>query len=103
MTDKPTQQYIDKVALAIIIGKTGCASLVILLTALVAGLWLGDQFEQRGIFVIVFLGCSAPFSLFVMVKIALGAAEKIMPLSTEQQPIMPPEEEADDIEESFDL
>jgi hypothetical protein len=103
MTDKSTHQRINKVALAIIIGKAGCASLIILLTALVAGLWLGDQFGQRGFFVIVFLGCSAPLSLFAMVKIALGAAEKLMPLSTEQQPIMPPEKEANDIEELFDL
>lgn len=64
---------------AAIAGQAGCFTLAIILIALIVGIWLDAQFGRRGPFTIGLLLLSVPFSLFVMVRIALGAVKQITP------------------------
>lgn len=51
--------------------------LVILFAGLLVGLWLDGQFGLRGPFTVAALLISIPISLFVVVRIALGAVKMI--------------------------
>lgn len=64
-------------ALAAFAGQAGCLSLIIVIVALFAGLWLDNQFGVRGPFTVVLLLLSVPLSLFVMVRIALGSVKNL--------------------------
>gem|GEM_PF-595719 len=64
---------------AAVAGQAGCFTLGIILIALFGGIWLDAQFGTRGPFVMGLLLISIPFSLFVMVRIALGAIGEIRP------------------------
>ena len=60
-------------------GQSGCASVVIIFVALFIGLWLDNQFGQRGPFTICLLILSIPLSLFIMLRIALQTISMIRP------------------------
>lgn len=61
-------------ALAAIAGLAGCAAVMIVLAALFLGLWLDSLLtEGRGPFTICVLFLSIPVSLYVMLRITLGA------------------------------
>lgn len=64
---------------AALAAQAGCATLVIVVGALLIGLWLDGQSGQRGPFVILLLVLSVPVSLIVMLYIALGAIRRIVP------------------------
>ena len=74
-----TQQYVKNLALAAVAGQAGCASLVIIVLALLIGLGMDKLLGWHGPFTVGCLLCSAPVSLAVMVKIALGAVSQIVP------------------------
>src|SRR3989304_3981085 len=76
--------YVKNLALAAVAGQAGCAAGVIIMAALVAGLWLDSLINRRGPFTITLLICSVPVSLLVMVKIALGAVGRIVPQAQNQ-------------------
>ena len=89
----PGQQYLKNMALAAAAGQAGCAAVGIILLALFAGLWLDSRLGWRGPFTIGMMVCSAPLSLLVMVKIALGAVGRIVPQPRHPQPVHPPKKE----------
>lgn len=64
---------------AAVAGQAGCFTLAIILIALFIGIWLDAQAGTRGPFTIGLLILSVPFSLFVMVRVALGATSHIRP------------------------
>lgn len=67
---------------AAVAAQAGCWSIIIVMLALFAGLWLDARFEVRGPFTIGLLLLSVPVSLFIMVRIALGAVRWIQPPAT---------------------
>jgi hypothetical protein len=78
MADK--QPYrLKNLTMAAIAAQAGCATLIIVVSALIGGLWLDQQAGQRGPFVIGLLVISVPISLFVMLRITLGAIKRITP------------------------
>ena len=94
--DSPRQQYVQNMALAAVAGQAGCASVVIIITALLLGLWLDNQLDWNGPFTIGLLVCSMPVSIMVMLKIALGAVGRINPQQQQSSPLVeqsPDEEE----------
>ena len=93
----PNRQYAQNLALAAVAGQAGCASLVIIMVALVVGLWIDGQLGWRGPFTIGLLICSVPVSLLVMLKIALGAINQIIPQPRDPQPTSEPEKEDVDL------
>jgi F0F1-type ATP synthase assembly protein I len=66
-------------ALAAVAAQAGCATIIIIILALLIGLWLDAQFGVRGLFTIGVLVLSVPLTLFIMLRIALGAAKRIIP------------------------
>ncbi|MBK8022123.1 MAG: AtpZ/AtpI family protein [Chloroflexi bacterium] len=64
---------------AAVAGQAGCFTLAIIIVALLIGIWLDARMGTRGPFTIGLLLMSIPLSLFLMVRIALGAVNKIKP------------------------
>ncbi len=77
--------------LVVIAAQAGCATLLIVFPALFIGLWLDAQMGQRGPFTIGLLILSVPLSLYLMVRIALGAVRRMVPRLPERE--APPESE----------
>jgi hypothetical protein len=68
--------------LAGVLGQVGCLTLLIILVALVAGLWLDNQFHTRPLFVLVLVLGSIPLTLYLMFRIVLTVAPKIQAAAT---------------------
>lgn len=74
---KPTR--IKNLSIAGILALTGLVTIVIALGALFLGLWLDSLLGVRGPATVCLLVVSAPFSLFLMVRIALALVKRIEP------------------------
>ena len=70
-----------QMALLGVIGQVGCLTLVIILVALVAGLWLDNQFQTRSLFTLILVITSIPVTLYLMVRVVLSFAPRIQKLS----------------------
>lgn len=70
---------VRNLALAAVAAQAGCATIIIIILALLIGLWLDAQFGVRGLFTIGVLILSVPLTLFIMLRIALGATKRIIP------------------------
>jgi len=70
-----------QMALLGVIGQVGCLTLVIILVALVAGLWLDNQFQTRPLFTLILVITSIPVTLYLMVRVVLSFAPRIQKLS----------------------
>lgn len=95
---RPFKKRAKNLGLAAIAGQAGCASLIIVFIALFLGLWLDSETGQRGPFTFGLLLISVPFSLYVMLKIALGATNLIDPPARDDDLIVldtPQSEEVD--------
>jgi hypothetical protein len=72
---KPSR--IKNLGLAVVAAQAGCATLIIVFTALFLGLWLDSRLGQRGPFTFGLVLLSVPVSLFVMLRIALAAINRM--------------------------
>ena len=88
-----TQTRLRNLSLAAIAAQAGCATLIVVITALLIGLWVDSRFDQRGPFTIGLLCLSVPISLFLMLKITLGAISRIQPQPVRTRRKSPPSEE----------
>jgi len=70
-----------QMALLGVIGQVGCLTLVIILVALVAGLWLDNQFQTRPMFTIILIIVSMPITIFLMFRVVLTFAPRIQNLT----------------------
>jgi hypothetical protein len=70
---------IRNLAYAAAAGLSGLICLVVVFTALFAGLWLDARFGQRGPFTVLLLVASVPVSLFLMTRTALWLVRRIQP------------------------
>jgi hypothetical protein len=68
---------VRNLALAAVAAQAGCVTVIIITVVLLAGLWLDAQAGRRGLFTILLLVLSVPLTLFLMVRIALGAVSRI--------------------------
>ncbi len=73
--------------LAAVAGQAGCATLIIVFFALFLGLWLDSRLGQNGLCTFGLVILSVPLSLYVMLRIALVAINKIefSPVSNEER------------------
>jgi putative Mn2+ efflux pump MntP len=77
----PAQLRIKNLSYATLSGQAGCVTLIIVFAALFIGIWLDSLIGRRGPFTIGLLVLSIPVSLYLMLRIALGAVERIAPPS----------------------
>lgn len=82
-------QRLKNMSLAAVMAPAGCLNVIIIVTALLLGLWLDAQFGVRGPFTIGLVLLSVPVSLFVMVRIALSAVGQITPPPRQKTDIGP--------------
>ena len=76
--EKPgLSRYSQNIAVASTLSQVGCVTVVIVVGALLLGLWLDNLFDTRPVLTIVFILVSIPVSLFSLVRIALSAASRI--------------------------
>jgi hypothetical protein len=67
----PPVQSTDSLALAGVAGQAGCVTLIVVIAALVAGLWLDNQLGTRPIVTILLVLASVPVSLYLMIRTVL--------------------------------
>lgn len=70
--------------MATLAAQGGCFTLILVIGALLLGLWLDAQMGLRGPFTIGLLLLSVPLSLFVMVRVAMSAIQRIQPPSADE-------------------
>ncbi len=54
--------------------QVGCVTVVIVVGALLIGLWMDSTFNTKPVFTVVFLLLSIPVSLYSLVRVALSTA-----------------------------
>ncbi len=86
------RQYWLNLTLAGVAGQVGCLTLLIVLAAVLGGLWLDAHFQTKPVFTIILLIVSIPVSLAAMFVIVRIATSKIK--------AGPPSEDRDRKEES---
>jgi F0F1-type ATP synthase assembly protein I len=87
------KQKIINLALAVVAGQVGCATLVIVLAAVFIGLWLDSRFATRPVWTIVSVLVSIPISVLVMVLLARAAVSHIK--AEPEKPKIPSQEDID--------
>jgi hypothetical protein len=78
-SETPAQLRAKNLSLAAIAGQSGCATVIIIYVALIAGFWLDARLAQSGLCIFGMLVLSIPVSLYVMLKISLNAIKRITP------------------------
>lgn len=77
------KQYLQNIALAVVAGQVGCVTSVIILLAVLAGLWLDNYFQTRPAITIIFVIGSVPVSVIIMLAVVRSAIVRIQTQSTE--------------------
>lgn len=83
MTPPPSRA--KNVTYAVVAGQSGCLSVAIIIGALLLGMALDAAAGTKGPFIIGLLLASVPLSLFLLVRIALGAVQSIQPPARKSQ------------------
>jgi F0F1-type ATP synthase assembly protein I len=83
--------------LALVIGQAGCVTLVIVILAVLAGLWLDQALGTRPTFTLILILGSIPVSLFTLIKVLKTALPKMETLAreTKQPPVATTTEDKD--------
>lgn len=71
--------------LALVIGQAGCLTLVIVILAVLAGLWLDEALGTKPTFTLILILGSIPVSLFTLVKVLKTALPKMEATAKEHQ------------------
>lgn len=75
----PAQERLRNYALTLTAAQGGCASVIVIAVCMLVGLALDSQLKTQRIFTLVFILASVPLSLYVMLKLVLGATRRITP------------------------
>jgi hypothetical protein len=75
--EKNNKQYWLNLTLAGVAGQVGCITLIIILAAVLGGLWLDSRFQTKPMFTVGLLLVSIPISLFAMLYIVRKLTSKI--------------------------
>lgn len=84
---KNRSQYTKNLALAAVAGQVGCVTLIIVVAALIAGLWLDNRLDTSPIFLAIFLISSVPITVVVMLWIVRSVTSRIKPSSEGEKEI----------------
>jgi magnesium-transporting ATPase (P-type) len=75
--NRNSKQYWLNLSLAGAAGQIGCVTLIIVILAVLGGLWLDSQFHTRPMFTLILLIASIPVSLVAMLYIVRLVTSKI--------------------------
>lgn len=91
--EKDKSRYALNLTLAAVAGQVGCLTLVIILAALIAGLWLDARFATKPMFTIILMIASVPVTLFLMFWVVRKATSKLSSNNTEKTEEIPIQED----------
>ena len=74
---KDKKQYWLNLTLAGAAGQVGCVTFIIILAAVIGGLWLDNTFQTRPFFTLILLIASIPVSIVAMLLIVRLVTSKI--------------------------
>jgi len=74
MSANRPEGVVKNLALAGIMSQIGCVTVVIVVGALIGGLWVDSLFDTRPLFTVVFMLVSVPVSMYIVVRMALSTA-----------------------------
>jgi F0F1-type ATP synthase assembly protein I len=74
---KNEKQYTLNMVLAAVTGQVGCLTSLIVVIALIAGLWLDNSLQTRPTFTILFVILSVPITLVMMVWVVRKTTSRI--------------------------
>ncbi len=74
MSSNRPEGIVKNLALASMLSQIGCITIVIVIGALLAGLWVDNLFHTKPLFTILALLASIPVSVFSLVRVALSTA-----------------------------
>jgi hypothetical protein len=92
--DRLQQAY--NLTLASVAGQVGCLTLIIIIAALFAGMWLDKTFNSKPIFTLVLMIASVPVTLVLMFKVVTAATKRIKPDQPMKSVAHPEEEKSRD-------
>lgn len=90
-TSPDRSQYAFNITIAAVAGQVGCLTALIVIVALVAGLWLDSQFDTRPMFTVGLMIVSVPLTLVVMFWVVRKATRHMR--TNDNQKSKTPEEE----------
>ncbi|MEX2143873.1 MAG: AtpZ/AtpI family protein [Anaerolineales bacterium] len=76
MAPKKTEPFARNLTLAAVVGQVGCLTVLIIVAALMAGLWLDGLFGSRPIFIVGLLLASVPVTLILMFWVVRKATSR---------------------------
>ena len=76
-TPRPPEIKLLNFSVVVLAAQAGCAAVLVIIVALGAGLWLDSQMGRRGLFTILLLVLSVPFSLAIMLRLGLATAKRL--------------------------
>jgi len=82
---KGNSQYTFNLILAAVAGLVGCLTLIIVIAALIIGLWLDKQLNSRPTFTILLMVGSIPVTLITMFLVVKAATSRIKPSTKNNQ------------------
>lgn len=83
--NNPGKQRIINLTIAGLVGQVGCLTLVIILGAVLGGLWLDTRFATKPAFTIGLMIVSIPVSIVVTLMIVRKAISKIKSIPTQSK------------------
>lgn len=72
-------------AMAGVVGQVGCLVILLIGLALGAGMFLDRYLETGGIFTVIFLVGSVPVALYLTIRVAMNAANKVQEMVDKQK------------------
>lgn len=93
----PAPNLTDSLALADMVWQVGCATVIIVVGALAAGMWLDKILNTKPWLTLVLIVLSIPVSTYLLIRIALRAAELL-----QKQTKSPDKQQAVDDKQSGD-
>jgi len=76
---------VKNLSLTAVAGFAGCLITIMVIAALLAGLWLDARFGQRGPFTVGLVVLSVPVTLWLVVRLVLRLLKEIQPPSKNHQ------------------
>jgi len=83
MASRDPKDYVRNVAFAVGASQAGCVTVIIVIGALFLGIWLDGMLNTKPVLTVGLMILSIPFSLMIMVYIALSAVRRITPPKAE--------------------
>jgi len=75
--ERNNAQRAFNLTLAVVASQAGCLTVVIIVVALIAGLWLDSRFDTKPTFTIILLVGSVPFTLAAMFWVVRNATSRM--------------------------